>query len=76
MRMMNNAQRIPERAVDLQLSLCMEARCHSAGHRKYQATLGLIKEYVAWTTMAKDVKVFVQNSSDIDVEWESMSQVG
>jgi hypothetical protein len=24
-------------------------------------TLGAIKEYLAWTTMAKDVKVFVQN---------------
>jgi hypothetical protein len=29
--------------------------------RAYEATLGAIKEYVARTTMAKDVKVFVQN---------------
>jgi Integrase core domain/Integrase zinc binding domain len=41
--------------------LCVEAQCRSAGHRAYEATLGAIKEYVAWTTMAKDVKVFVQN---------------
>jgi Integrase core domain/Integrase zinc binding domain len=33
----------------------------SAGHRAYEVTLGAIKEYVTWTTMAKDVKVFVQN---------------
>jgi hypothetical protein len=39
----------------------VEAHCRSAGHRAYEATLGAIKEYVAWTTMAKDVKVFVQN---------------
>jgi Integrase zinc binding domain len=61
MRMMNNALWIPERAVELQLRLCVEAHCCSAGHRAYEATLGAIKEYVAWTTMAKDVKVFVQN---------------
>jgi Integrase zinc binding domain len=59
--MMNNALWIPERAVELQLRLCVEAHCLSAGHRAYEATLGAIKEYVAWTTMAKDVKVFVQN---------------
>jgi Integrase zinc binding domain len=59
--MMNNALWIPERAVELQLRLCVEAHCRSAGHRAYEATLGTIKEYVAWTTMAKDVKVFVQN---------------
>jgi Integrase zinc binding domain len=41
--------------------LCVEAHCHSVGHRAYEATLGAIKEYVAWTTMAKDVKFFVQN---------------
>jgi hypothetical protein len=35
--------------------------CRSAGHRAYEATLGPIKEYVAWTTMARYVKVFVQN---------------
>jgi Integrase zinc binding domain len=52
---------IPERAVELQLRLCVEAYCRSAGHRAYEATLGAIKEYVAWTTMAMDVKVFVQN---------------
>jgi hypothetical protein len=39
----------------------MEAHCRSAGHRAYEATLGAIKEYVVWTTMTKDVKVFVQN---------------
>jgi RNase H-like domain found in reverse transcriptase/Integrase zinc binding domain len=59
MRMMNNALWISERAVELQLRLCVEAHCRSAGHRAYEATLGAIKEYVAWKTMAKDVKVFV-----------------
>jgi Integrase zinc binding domain len=61
MRMMNNELWTPERAVELQLSLCVEAHCRSAGHRAYEATLGAIKEYVAWTTMAKDFKVFVKN---------------
>jgi Integrase zinc binding domain len=61
MRMMNNSQWIPECAVELQLRLCVEAYYRSVGHRAYEATLGTIKEYVAWTTMAKDVKVFVQN---------------
>jgi Integrase zinc binding domain len=61
MRMMNNALWIPERAVELQLRLCVEAHCRYAGHRAYEASLGTIKEYVAWTTMTKDVKVFVQN---------------
>jgi Integrase zinc binding domain len=61
MRMMNNALWIPERAVELQLRLCVEAHCRSAGYIAYEATLGAIKEYVAWTTMTKDVKVFVQN---------------
>jgi Integrase zinc binding domain/Integrase core domain len=60
-RMINNALWIPERAVELQLRLCVEAHCRSAGHIAYEATLGAIKMYVAWTTMAKDVKVFVQN---------------
>jgi transposase InsO family protein len=59
--MMNNAIWIPERAVELQLRLCVETHYRSAGHRAYEATLGAIKEYVAWTTMAKDVKIFVQN---------------
>jgi hypothetical protein len=59
--MMNNSLWIPERAVELQLRLCVEAHCRSAGHRAYKAIPGAIKEYVAWTTMAKDVKVFVQN---------------
>jgi Integrase zinc binding domain len=36
------------------------AHCRFAGHRAYEATLGAIKEYVAWTTLAKDVMVFVQ----------------
>jgi Integrase zinc binding domain len=61
MRMMSNALWIPECAVELQPRLCVEAHCLSAGHRAYEAKLGAIKEYVAWTTMAKDVKVFVQN---------------
>jgi Integrase zinc binding domain len=61
MRMMNNALWIPERAVELHLRFCVEAHCRSEGHRAYEATLRAIKEYVAWTTMAKDVKVFVQN---------------
>jgi hypothetical protein len=30
-------------------------------YRAYEAKLGAIKENVAWTTMVKDVKVFVQN---------------
>jgi Integrase zinc binding domain len=60
---MNNALWIPERAVELQLRSCVEAHCRSTGHRAYEATLAAIKEYVAWTTMAKDVKVFVQNCS-------------
>jgi hypothetical protein len=59
--MMNNALSIPECAANLQLRLCVEVNCRSAGHRAYEVTLGAIKEYVAWTTMAKDVKVFVQN---------------
>jgi hypothetical protein len=59
--MMNNALWIPERAVELQLRLCVEANCRSAGHRAHEATLGSIKEYLLWTTMAKDSKVFVQN---------------
>jgi Integrase core domain/Integrase zinc binding domain len=61
MRMMNNALWIPECAVELQIRLNVEAHCRSAGHRAYEAMLGALKEYVAWTTMAKDVKVFVQN---------------
>jgi hypothetical protein len=32
MRMMNNALRIPKRAVVLQLHLCVESHCRSAGH--------------------------------------------
>jgi Integrase zinc binding domain len=59
--MMNNTLWIPECAVELQLRLCVEAHCRSAGHRAYEATLGTIKEYVAWITIAKDVKVFVRN---------------
>jgi hypothetical protein len=61
MRMMNNLLWIPDRAVELQLRLCVEAHCLSAGNRAFEATLGAIKEYLAWTTMAKDVKVVVQN---------------
>jgi hypothetical protein len=61
MRMMKNAIWIPERAVELQLRLCVDADCRSAGHRVCESTPGAFKEYVAWTTMAKDVKAFVQN---------------
>jgi hypothetical protein len=61
MRMMKNTLWIPERAVELQLRLCVEAHCRSARHGAYEATLGAFREYVAWTTMAKDVKAFVQN---------------
>jgi Integrase core domain len=61
LRMMNNALWIPERAVELQLRLCVEAHCRSVGYIAYGAILGAIKEYVACTTTAKDVKVFVQN---------------
>jgi hypothetical protein len=44
MRMMNNALWIPERAVELQLRLCVEAHCRSAGLRAYEVTLCAIKE--------------------------------
>jgi hypothetical protein len=44
-----------------QLLLCLEAHCRSAGHRAYEAKLGAIKKYVAWISVAKNVKVFVQN---------------
>jgi hypothetical protein len=50
MRMMNNGLWIPERAVELQLRSCVEAHCNQE-----------IKENVAWSTMAQDFKVFVQN---------------
>jgi hypothetical protein len=63
MRMMKNALWIPERAVELQLCLCVDAYCRSAGHRAFEATLGEIKKYVVRTTMAKDFKVFVHNCS-------------
>jgi hypothetical protein len=43
MGMMNNALWIPERAVELQLRLCVEAHCRSARHKAYEATLGAIK---------------------------------
>jgi hypothetical protein len=33
--------------------------CRSAGYRALEATLGVIKEYVAWTKMANDAKIFV-----------------
>jgi hypothetical protein len=45
--MMNNALWILERVVELQIPLCVEAHCRSAGHRAYEATLGAINEYVA-----------------------------
>jgi hypothetical protein len=51
-------------SVQSQLRLCVEAHGRSEGHRAYEVEvpLGAIKEYVAWTTMANDVKDFVQNS--------------
>jgi Integrase zinc binding domain len=52
---------LSERDVELQLHLCVKEHCRLEGHRAYEATLGARKEYFAWTTMAKDVKVFVQN---------------
>jgi hypothetical protein len=55
MRTMKNALLIPERAVELQLRLCVEAYCRSVWHRAYEATLGAIKEYVAgqrWPRMS------------------------
>jgi hypothetical protein len=58
MRMINNTLWLPERAVEMQLHMCVEAHCQSIGHRAYEAPLGVIKYYVAWTTMANDVKVF------------------
>jgi hypothetical protein len=59
MRMMNNALWIPERAVELQLRLCVEAYCRSAGHRAYEATLGEIKRSLwhgqRWRRMSKSL---------------------
>jgi hypothetical protein len=69
MRIMNNSLWIPERAVALQLHLCVEAHCRSAGHRAYEATLGEIEEYVAWTPMAK----FMESHEDIDAVHEMRS---
>jgi hypothetical protein len=57
----NAAALIPERAVVLKLHVCIEKYSRSAGHRAYEAGLCAKKDYVAWTTMAKDVIVFVQN---------------
>jgi hypothetical protein len=60
--MMSNALWIPERAVELQLRLCVKVHCRSTRHRAYKDTLGAInQEYVAWTTIGKDVKVVVKN---------------
>jgi hypothetical protein len=59
--MMNNALWIPERAVELQLRLCVEAHSRSGGSKAYEATLGAIKEHIVWTTVAKDVNIFMQN---------------
>jgi hypothetical protein len=42
-RMVNNALWIPEREVELQLLLCVEAHCRYARHRAYGATLDGIK---------------------------------
>jgi hypothetical protein len=39
MRMMNSAQWISERAVELQLRLCVEAHCHSAGQERTKRRL-------------------------------------
>jgi Integrase zinc binding domain len=51
----------PSVQIYLQLSLCVKTHSRSARHISYEATVGAIKEYFSWTTMAKDVKVFVQN---------------
>jgi Integrase zinc binding domain len=50
-----------ESAVEQQLRLCVEAHSRYSGNRAYNVTLGSIKEYVSWATMAKIVKEFVQN---------------
>jgi hypothetical protein len=58
MGMIKNALWIPERGVELQLRLCVEAHCRSAGHRAYEATLGAIKEYVygqRWPRMSRSL---------------------
>jgi Integrase zinc binding domain len=60
MRMMKNALWIPERAIGLQLHLFVETHCRFAGHRAHEATLGTVKDYVAWAIMTKYVKVFVK----------------
>jgi Integrase core domain/Integrase zinc binding domain len=60
-RMVGDSMWVPAKAVDLQLSLCVEAHCGAGGHRGYKETLIAIKEYVTWVDMEKDVKVFVQN---------------
>jgi hypothetical protein len=52
---------IPAKSVDLQLRLCVEAHCGAGGHRGYNATFSVIKAYVFWRMMAKDIKVFVQS---------------
>jgi Integrase zinc binding domain len=49
------------RACSRAAATLVQALYCSAGHEAYEARLGAIKEYVVWTTMAKDVKVFVQN---------------
>jgi hypothetical protein len=57
-RMMKNSLWIPEFAVELQLRLCVEAHCRSAGHRAHEATLGAIKEYVhaqRWQRMSRSL---------------------
>jgi hypothetical protein len=44
--MMSNALWTPERAVELQLLLRVEAHCLSARHKELEATLGAIQECV------------------------------
>jgi hypothetical protein len=39
----------------------VEAHYRSVDHRAYEDMLGAVMEYIAWTRMAKDVKVFVLN---------------
>jgi hypothetical protein len=56
MRMKNNALWLPERAVELQLNLCVEAHFCSAGRRVHEATTGAIKELIhelQWRSMSK-----------------------
>jgi Integrase zinc binding domain len=60
LRMIDGAIWVPEKAVDLQLRMCVETHFEAGGHRGFQATYGAVNTYVQWINMAKDIKVFVQ----------------